>query len=123
MNVDIQKELKLSKIDHLFVALAEKDKDAELPAVVARTIRKAIDGARFEGRADDSITILADEPRKITLMKRRSRTRVLTLPVTTSGRRFLERGVLATAFLNWRIVALYRMGRDVGELAALYRGR
>jgi len=68
MNVDIQKELKLSKIDHLFVALAEKDKDAELPAVVARTIRKAIDGARFEGRADDSITILADEPRKITLM-------------------------------------------------------
>ena len=68
MNVDIQKELKLSKIDHLFVALAEKDKDAELPALVAKTIRKAIDGARFEGRADESITILADEPRKITLM-------------------------------------------------------
>ena len=54
-------------------------------------------------------------------MKHRGRTRVLPPRVTTSGRRFLERGVLATAVLNWRIVVAYRMGADVGRLAALYR--
>src|SRR5512141_146829 len=43
-------------------------------------------------------------------MKRRGPTRVLPLHVTTSGRRFLARGVLATALLNWRIVAAYRLG-------------
>ena len=67
MNVDIQKELKLSKIDHLFVAVAEKD-NPELPAGIAKSVRKAVEGARFEGRSDESITILADEPRKITLI-------------------------------------------------------
>jgi len=76
----------------------------------------------FEAGAFLPIPLMEDYELAIR-MKRRGRTRVLTLPVTTSGRRFLERGVLATAFLNWRIVALYRMGRDVGELAALYRGR
>ena len=54
-------------------------------------------------------------------MKHRGPTRVLPLHVTTSGRRFLQRGVLATALLNWRIVASYRLGGDVGALAALYR--
>jgi rSAM/selenodomain-associated transferase 2 len=54
-------------------------------------------------------------------MKRRGHTRVLPLYVTSSGRRFLARGVFATALLNWRIVFAYRRGVDVGELAALYR--
>jgi hypothetical protein len=54
-------------------------------------------------------------------MKRSGRTHVLPMHVTTSGRRFLERGVLRTALLNWRIVASYRLGADVGALAALYR--
>ena len=54
-------------------------------------------------------------------MKRRGRTRVLPMHVTTSGRRFLQRGVLRTALLNWRIVASYRLGVDVARLAALYR--
>jgi rSAM/selenodomain-associated transferase 2 len=56
-------------------------------------------------------------------MKRRGRTRVLPLHVTTSGRRFLARGVFATALLNWRIVFAYRRGADVRELAAMYRRR
>jgi rSAM/selenodomain-associated transferase 2 len=56
-------------------------------------------------------------------MKRRGRTRVLPLHVVTSGRRFLQRGVLATAFLNWRIVFAYRAGADVDALAAQYRRR
>ena len=68
MNVDIAKEVKLSKTDHLFVALAEKDKEPELPPAIAKMVRRAADEARFEGRADESITILADEPRKLTLI-------------------------------------------------------
>lgn len=54
-------------------------------------------------------------------MKRRGPTRVLPLHVVTSGRRFLSRGVLATAVLNWRIIVAYRAGADVDSLAALYR--
>ena len=54
-------------------------------------------------------------------MKRLGRTCVLPFHVTTSGRRFLARGVLATALLNWRIIAAYRMGADVAQLAKLYR--
>ena len=54
-------------------------------------------------------------------MKRRGRSKVLPLTVRTSGRRFLRKGVLRTAAMNWRIIAAYRMGRDPGELARLYR--
>ena len=67
MNVDIQKEVKPGKIDHLFIAVAEND-HVELPAWIGKAVRKTIENARFEGRADESITILADEPRKISLM-------------------------------------------------------
>jgi rSAM/selenodomain-associated transferase 2 len=55
-------------------------------------------------------------------MKRRGRTVVLPQKVTTSGRRFLERGVLGTAFTNWRIIVAWRMGADVEKLARIYRG-
>ncbi len=68
MNVDIQKDLKPAKVDHLFVVVAEKDKDVALPQAISKSVRKTIENAGFDGRADESITILADEPRKITLM-------------------------------------------------------
>ena len=68
MNVDIAKEIKLSKVDHLFVALAEKDKEADLPGAIAKTVRKAVDNAGFDGRSEETITILNDEPRKLTLV-------------------------------------------------------
>ncbi|MGZ7041491.1 MAG: TIGR04283 family arsenosugar biosynthesis glycosyltransferase [Thermoanaerobaculia bacterium] len=54
-------------------------------------------------------------------MRRRGRTRVLPLRVTTSGRRFLKKGVWRTAALNWRIILAYRFGADVAKLARLYR--
>jgi len=54
-------------------------------------------------------------------MKRRSI--VLPLAVTTSGRRFLRKGVLRTALMNWFIVARYRLGTDPEKLARMYRGR
>ncbi|GAC1431330.1 MAG: TIGR04283 family arsenosugar biosynthesis glycosyltransferase [Thermoanaerobaculia bacterium] len=52
-------------------------------------------------------------------MKRRSV--VLPITVITSGRRFLEKGVLRTAFINWSIVARWRTGADVERLAKMYR--
>src|ERR1051325_2017266 len=68
MNVEITREPKLSKIDHLFLLLAEKPREAELPANIVDTARKAMVDARFEGRSDEQITILAGEPRKITFI-------------------------------------------------------
>lgn len=52
-------------------------------------------------------------------MKRRAI--ILPLAVTTSGRRFLEKGVLRTAMINWWIVARWRMGTDAETLARIYK--
>lgn len=54
-------------------------------------------------------------------MKHTGRNVVLRSCVTTSGRRFLAKGVLRTAWINWRIIAAYRLGADPGELARMYR--
>jgi rSAM/selenodomain-associated transferase 2 len=43
--------------------------------------------------------------------------------VSTSGRRFLERGIVATAVTNWRIVAAYHLGASPEELRRLYGSR
>jgi leucyl aminopeptidase len=67
MDVTLTRQPKWSKIDHLFVLLAENDKRApELP--LGKSIQKAIDGSGFTGRTDEAITLLADEPRKMTLI-------------------------------------------------------
>src|SRR5438874_9102194 len=68
MNVDIARDPKLSRIDHLFLLLAEPPRDAALPAGAGKSASKAIEDSRFEGRPEESITILAGEPRKITLL-------------------------------------------------------
>ena len=54
-------------------------------------------------------------------MKRAGRNDVVPLYVTTSGRRFLEKGVLRTVAINWRIVIAFRLGADPNELASIYR--
>jgi rSAM/selenodomain-associated transferase 2 len=51
-------------------------------------------------------------------MKRRV---LLPLTVITSGRRFLQKGVLRTAIINWRIIVAWKMGADPTHLADLYR--
>jgi len=56
-------------------------------------------------------------------MKRHGRVALLPLTVTTSGRRFLEKGVLRTAIINWTIITRWHVGTDPERLAALYRGR
>ena len=54
-------------------------------------------------------------------MKRRGRSVLLPMTVTTSGRRFLRKGLLRTAVHNWRTIIRYRMGADIDSLARSYR--
>ena len=66
MKVEIVREAKLSKIDHLFVVLAEGVKPEA--TAVSELVEKAIGDAGFVGRGEESITILAGTPRKLTLI-------------------------------------------------------
>jgi rSAM/selenodomain-associated transferase 2 len=54
-------------------------------------------------------------------MKRNGRTVVLPLEVRTSGRRFLQKGRVQTAILNWTIIAAYHLGVAPERLARWYR--
>jgi rSAM/selenodomain-associated transferase 2 len=54
-------------------------------------------------------------------MKRIGRSILLPLTVTTSGRRFLRKGIFRTAAANWRTVIRFRNGADIDELARSYR--
>jgi len=54
-------------------------------------------------------------------MKRLGRSILLPLTVTTSGRRFLRKGVLRTAANNWQTIIRYRRGADINALARNYR--
>lgn len=67
MDVTITREPKLAKLDNLFLLLAEGDKPPR-DLAVGKTVQKLIDGAGFAGRADETITLLADGPRKVTLV-------------------------------------------------------
>jgi leucyl aminopeptidase len=67
MQVEISREPKWSKVDHLFILLPEKAKvprDLPLP----KAALKAISDSGFEGRSDETLTLLADEPRKVSLI-------------------------------------------------------
>src|ERR1051325_7708684 len=46
---------------------------------------------------------------------------ILPLYVTTSGRRFLEKGVLRTVLINQRVIAAWKRGVAPEELARIYR--
>lgn len=70
LQVEVHSKLNLSKIDHLFVLLSETngkrefDYGEEIDSLLADTIKRAA----FTGRSDESITILNEKPRKITLV-------------------------------------------------------
>ncbi|HWW60730.1 MAG TPA: leucyl aminopeptidase, partial [Thermoanaerobaculia bacterium] len=68
MHVDLSLDLKLSAVDHLFVLLTESSGGAEVPAPVRKLVEKTIADSRFDGRSEESITVLASEPRKVTLI-------------------------------------------------------
>lgn len=54
-------------------------------------------------------------------MKRRGRAVLLPLYVTTSGRRFLQRGLLSTTITNWGMILRWHAGADPDALARRYR--
>ena len=54
-------------------------------------------------------------------LRMRGSARILPLTVHTSGRRFLQKGLLRTALTNWRLIASYHRGTDPAELARVYR--
>jgi rSAM/selenodomain-associated transferase 2 len=56
-------------------------------------------------------------------MKRRGHVVLLPLTVMTSGRRFLEKGLLRTSAINWSIIVRWHLGTDPERLARAYRGR
>ncbi|HUP48520.1 MAG TPA: TIGR04283 family arsenosugar biosynthesis glycosyltransferase [Thermoanaerobaculia bacterium] len=53
-------------------------------------------------------------------MKRRGRSVLLPRCVTTSGRRFLQGGLVRTTVLNWTIIAAWRLGVGAERLARWY---
>src|SRR5689334_23120440 len=67
MKVEITPDPKLSKIDHLFLIVAESEKPPR-DVVGARAAQKAIEGSGFGGRSDETITVVGEEPKKITLL-------------------------------------------------------
>lgn len=55
------------------------------------------------------------------LARRMRRAVILPLAVRTSGRRFLAKGILRTAMVNWLIIAGYHLGVAPERLARWYR--
>lgn len=55
-------------------------------------------------------------------MKGQGKTIVVGSKISTSGRRFLRKGILMTSTMNWMIIAGYRMGVDSARLERFYRG-
>ncbi|MEA2491455.1 MAG: hypothetical protein QOH21_3247 [Acidobacteriota bacterium] len=55
-------------------------------------------------------------------MKRHGKIAILPLPVHTSGRRFLEKGLVRTTCINWLVVLAFRLGVSPNRLARWYRG-
>jgi leucyl aminopeptidase len=69
MQVDISRDAKLTKLDHLFVLLAEGARDlSAAPEALRSAVESAVKGSGFEGRGEEAITIVARSPRKLTLI-------------------------------------------------------
>lgn len=54
-------------------------------------------------------------------MKEEGPTTLLPFTVITSGRRFLEKGLIRTAAMNWTIIAAWHLGVEPERLAKWYR--
>jgi hypothetical protein len=46
---------------------------------------------------------------------------ILSIPVTTSARRWQGEGVLACTFRNWFLITAYHLGANPRRLARFYR--
>ncbi len=54
-------------------------------------------------------------------MRQRGRVAQIALPVVTSARRYVDRGVFRTMFRNWLMASGWLLGIDRGRLASWYR--
>ena len=63
MDVTLNKDPNWSKIDHLFVVLTENDNQFPI-----KSMQKVVRDSGFKGRSEETITFLADGPRKVTLI-------------------------------------------------------
>lgn len=68
MRVEITSNPKLQKIDHLFALLPEGALELDVTSDIADLVSEAVGAASFTGRADESITILGQQPKKVTLI-------------------------------------------------------
>lgn len=57
------------------------------------------------------------------LARRMKHRTVLPLTVRTSGRRFLDKGVIRASMVNWLIITCYHLGVKPDTLARWYRGK
>ena len=57
----------------------------------------------------------------VSAMRRRGRLALLALPATTSGRRYLENGVIRTVLRNTVAAAGWQVGWEREQIAAWYR--
>jgi rSAM/selenodomain-associated transferase 2 len=69
------------------------------------------------------IPLMEDYEFAARMRRRRGRTAIVPLAVTTSARRFLDKGMLRTAWINWEIIRRFRRGDDPALLAKRYRSR
>ncbi|HVT02053.1 MAG TPA: leucyl aminopeptidase [Thermoanaerobaculia bacterium] len=69
MHVEINREPKLSRIDNLFVLITQSDKHKlSLGGDLQKLVSRAIEEAEFEGRPDESVTLIGKDPKRITLI-------------------------------------------------------
>ena len=68
MHVDINRDPKLAKSDHLFVFLAEGDREPDVAPALRKLVGEAVRDAGFSGRGDESVTLATKEPKRTTLI-------------------------------------------------------
>jgi len=73
MKVEITREPKLGKIDHLFILIAEDSEElsgGELSIVesLRGAVEEAVERSGLAGRSGETVTILSEQPRKMTLV-------------------------------------------------------
>ena len=70
MQVDINSQINLEKTDNLFVLVCEGEAKPKVnvAADLQTKIKDAIAAGRFKGRLDEFLTVLSEQPRKITIL-------------------------------------------------------
>jgi rSAM/selenodomain-associated transferase 2 len=82
-------------------------------------VRRAV----FEQLGGFKQTPLMEDIDFLRRLRRMGRVELLRVPVTTSARRFIERGIIRQQLLNTALVSLYSLGAKPETLAKWYRAR